>query len=735
MPTSYSPGLGLITTGALSLASTTATQGQTFATTVSGKAAGTVVTATSAGGSFSVSGTALVGTFTTSGTVSVLLTEYIPGSPTTNITPVNVTVAAATALQPLSLSQNIGTQGSVFTATILGQTNGSTLSATSSDGTPISVSGNTLTATFPMYASPVLSVTEALGSVSQTTKLRVDINAVGGGGVVPVSIGPATAQLVTGAAPGSSVIAFLTNVPIGQTPVFTPTNGGDANKIAVAGGGLDPNGAVRPWYLVPGLVAATAGTISGTITAGSASGTITITVGTGSIVADPAEFAARWPTAPAVREFGSTLATDFDTASTLPTPDATIYVNLSVVGGVTGNDTTGTGSTTQPFATRNKAMTFANATYTAGQNVQIIYRASQNYSGRGTNCGANIVPVPNIAEINISGFRVRFAKTTSVGALTFTLVSGNVYSSPISSGGAQSVIDATAALAETPIDLLTVGAIDYIPTVYKTYKKVVDYAACAATPYSWFHDGTNLNVNMNGANNGAALYVCDSGNLGRSPQGANAKYYMERIDWIGGDSPFLAVASATGISLTHRYCTFQGSNPTQTKHGFAVQGPLTVYGYRSCASYNAADGLNYHSFESDGTTQGTSPNVWEDQCSALGNGTTGSGDPSSNASTGHDFANIKRLNCIYPSSDAILVAESNSCFSVNHGVVTGIKFTGNPGGFGNSNNCKMWVNRCAVTQFNNTYQGYGATDTAVIYVRNQPTPVNRPGAGGTIATW
>lgn len=186
MPTSYSPGLGLVTTGPLSLASTTATQGQTFATTVSGKAAGTVVTATSAGGSFSVSGAALVGTFTASGTVSVLLTEVIPGSPTTNITPVNVTVAAATALQPLSLSQNIGTQGSVFTATILGQTNGSTLSATSSDGTPISVSGNTLTATFPMYASPVLSVTEALGSASLTTKLRVDINAVGGGGVVPV---------------------------------------------------------------------------------------------------------------------------------------------------------------------------------------------------------------------------------------------------------------------------------------------------------------------------------------------------------------------------------------------------------------------------------------------------------------------------------------------------------------------------------------------------------------------
>lgn len=150
----------------------------------------------------------------------------------------------------------------------------------------------------------------------------------------------------------------------------------------------------------------------------------------------------------------------------------------------------------------------------------------------------------------------------------------------------------------------------------------------------------------------------------------------------------------------------------------------TIYGYRSGAYYNGADGFNYHSFEGNGTTPGTSPNWFENECCALGNGTTGSANTSDNASTSHDFCNGIQLNCIYNNSADRVNAHTNMAYVWSLGTYTG-QSLGSVSG--DESVCaqitaKMWLDTCTIATGANNQVAVEAG--AFMGIHNMASPSN-----------
>lgn len=123
------------------------------------------------------------------------------------------------ALGALTLSPLTATVNATWTASISGGTTGSQFSATSSDGTPLTVSGTTIQGTFTGTGTPTIAVTETLGSANnspRTTNFTLNVTAQ---------------QLWTPASLGSSLLAWWDasqgfNAPSGAASTWTDRIGG-----------------------------------------------------------------------------------------------------------------------------------------------------------------------------------------------------------------------------------------------------------------------------------------------------------------------------------------------------------------------------------------------------------------------------------------------------------------------------------------------------------------------------
>lgn len=73
-------------------------------------------------------------------------------------------------LDPLSLSPLNATAGTAWTGTVAGKTAGSTLTATSSDNTTLSVTNNTITGTFAAAGNKTITVVETLAAAPNSPK-------------------------------------------------------------------------------------------------------------------------------------------------------------------------------------------------------------------------------------------------------------------------------------------------------------------------------------------------------------------------------------------------------------------------------------------------------------------------------------------------------------------------------------------------------------------------------------
>jgi hypothetical protein len=169
----FGSGGGTPTLQTLTLSNTTPQATVPWTATIQNRTIGSTITATSSDGTvLTVSGSTVSGTFSGSGTPTITLTETLAGAigspkPST----VGVTVSAApVTLNALTFSPNTATAGTAWTSTITGKTSGSTITATSSDGTPLTVSGTTISGTFSASGTPTITLTETLAGATNSPR-------------------------------------------------------------------------------------------------------------------------------------------------------------------------------------------------------------------------------------------------------------------------------------------------------------------------------------------------------------------------------------------------------------------------------------------------------------------------------------------------------------------------------------------------------------------------------------
>lgn len=368
------------------------------------------------------------------------------------------------------------------------------------------------------------------------------------------------------------------------------------------------------------------------------------------------------------RIFG--LSTTFDITTLIPAVTNTWYVDP-----VSGNDGTALVNTRgSPLLNLSTAL----AKNPCDQ-VRIINLAA-DFIAKTTKSWNNVQPAVTMSVIKEGSFRFMSAKVASATQPTFiahpTLV--GVYKTTIAAASAGAVIDTSVSTVPTYSDTQGTYPIPNVPNQFSTLPLQASAAAIAALPAGvggYFHDGTDLHVRTTNDRNlvgDTQLVVTTTGNNGRfGAVTSGLTLYIDGIDFIGGNAPFLALTALAGNTgnFYHKGCTFQGAQ--SSSNGMSIQGKLSVIGYRSGAYYNKADGFNYHSFEADGVTTGSSPSWIEIECASKGNGTTGSAAGSDNASTSHDFAFGVRLNGYYADSDDRVLAETNSAQTWNLGGFVG----------------------------------------------------------------
>lgn len=433
---------------------------------------------------------------------------------------------------------------------------------------------------------------------------------------------------------------------------------------------------------------------------------------------------------------GDQISTNFNITSTIPAVTKGYFVNP-----LTGLDANSGLTTGLPLLNLSTALakTDADQISFTGLTGNVILRTTKSWN--------NVQPSRSMSVLNRTGFRVFSAKTASATLPVFiahaTLAS--IFQTTIASASAAQVIDTHVLTVPSYVDRNgNTKPLPNVPSQCSTLPLAASAAALSAQAPGaggWFHDGTNLYVRTTDDRNligDTELVLSTTGNNGRFGATTNAlTLYVEGIDFIGGNAPFLALTAAAGNTGTLAFngCTFQGSQ--SSSNGLSVQGLLTVFLYRCGAYYNKADGFNYHSFQADGTTTGTSPTFFENECVAIGNGTTGSAATSDNATTWHDFAFGICLNGVYINSDDRVVALTNSAQGWMLGCIAGqaVKTVAGSESFAALISSKLWLDTCVALAGPNPR--WIAANSATISHYNSGPVVNAGTAEstGTIAAY
>jgi len=145
-------------------------------------------------------------------TVTVTATNSAGSASATSAATSAVTAAAAT-LSALTLSPTTATTGTAYSGTISGKTSGSTITATSSDGTALTVSGTTVTGSFSAAGTPTVTLTETLSGATNTPRTStVSLTVSAGVTTRKVQVKPyVTANLASGLADWNDVKCDVAN--------------------------------------------------------------------------------------------------------------------------------------------------------------------------------------------------------------------------------------------------------------------------------------------------------------------------------------------------------------------------------------------------------------------------------------------------------------------------------------------------------------------------------------------
>lgn len=339
--------------------------------------------------------------------------------------------------------------------------------------------------------------------------------------------------------------------------------------------------------------------------------------------------------------------TDWNPLDMIPTPTVIYYVDP-----INGNDVNAGTNTGAPLKNLSTALAKTDV-----DQIQIINLTS-DFVALGV-AGWNNVNNQgrSISVLNRTGYR--FLSIPSPGLSTWTRNGSfsNVYQVTT---GALAVVDLNQFDFPTVTDQFGVVRVSPLKR-YIAPVRVNSVAEVAALGGSFFHDGTVLYYRpLDGRDltvNNAGVYRTSDINNGRlQPTANNLNFYIENIDFIGGNIGFYfypSLSTISGTVLTFNGCSVQS---TRTANGFSTQANnATIYSF-NCAAYgNFFDGFSYHNYAGNNAT-GNNVRFVEINCWSGYNGTTGSTGISDNASTAHgDAMGISIEPCFVNSSDRVMV--------------------------------------------------------------------------------
>ena len=445
----------------------------------------------------------------------------------------------------------------------------------------------------------------------------------------------------------------------------------------------------------------------------------------------PAAILSKWALPFGVyRSIDGVYSTDFNIASVKPNGANIYYVDPQNSIGTASDANAGTAPSTA-------LLSLSVALAKANCDQVVIQGLTSDFVARGTAGWGGVASVArSIAVTNATGFRFISAKSDPVvNTWTVNGTFPNVYQNARNSVPVQ-VVDTASLRFNNNRKAGTNNT-----AAFYTHILVGSIAAVAATPGSWFDDGTNTYIRpitdrVVPSNDKAIVLVQSGGFNGVSAGGSGLTCYVEGVDFVGGTSGFLEnqVSAQTGRILAFKNCTFQAS--TQF-NGLTVASFATCYLQDCWACYNYQDGFNYHSFESDGVTLGTSPKVLEVNCIAVRNGTTGSAGASDNASTSHDDCVVIRVNGHYNQCDDWTIADINFSRSWMLGSYIGDaiqSWSGTSECITGLDSSQIYLDGCEVKSLIANYQ-VNVTSSAAVFIRNMATTTLTKTGAGTLTTY
>lgn len=352
------------------------------------------------------------------------------------------------------------------------------------------------------------------------------------------------------------------------------------------------------------------------------------------------------------RDLNGRILHDFD-FTFYETATKTIYIDRMY-----GSDTTGDGTTENPYKLLKKALEVArdavetdiiikvktmSGTYT---DKAVYYRDE----GTGattitiTNKRVSIVPDTGVNEINITGAQL----------LSWT--------------SDENVWKATRSGVYGVINLLDRDFYG-IPNLFA---KKATLAECKANSKSWYTDGTYVWVNTSDgltptlAGNGI-MVLANVINFDITL--VNSTLYLRDINFLiarNGD-----VAQITGdinSTVIHKNCKFAYANynryGTVNANGLAIDNVGKTYGFGSIAAYSGNDGFNYH-YVGIPVEDRSDCLAFEYQCIGYNNGVNNTTDLNSNgATTAHEGVNVLRVEDIGFNTNGPVCADAHGCYSI-----------------------------------------------------------------------
>lgn len=298
----------------------------------------------------------------------------------------------------------------------------------------------------------------------------------------------------------------------------------------------------------------------------------------------------------------------------------TYYIDLAL-----GNDTTGNGTSGNPYKTINKAMTVAQGLALTS----VLMKAKGGRYKRGQGWLTSSFSGVTVALVSWDGSPVYLCP--EYPSLSWSLDSGTTYTA---------TSDSTNPARSAFWDKKVLGPDgDYVQLTL-----AASLVACRATPQSYFVTGTSMYVNrLSGLAPDADLICMDNDYVNVTFNKPSGFLYLDNVRCEGGSFAFVCNMSANPsfpITIMAKDCWFKyGASAAIARDSvFSIQANATVFHWNSVIAWSIQDGCGYN----NAATNYPPPYVVEEGCIQRWNGYTSS--LANQGSTMHVGGNIIRVN-------------------------------------------------------------------------------------------